>query len=404
MGENIVSALGACMKRLIGFTAALCLLAILVGCGGVTSNGTLAYVSNSAGTGFTVFTVNTDGTLTKSNISPQNVQEPPKMLQFSPNGKWAFFLDATGSNVFAYTRDGDGNLSLKIDSYPVGPGASSLVVAPSNNFLYVALPVTKELAIFAIDPSTGILTQVGQNLLVGYDIEQLVLAPNGVLFGLSTVGQAVIPFTLTASTGVATQQIPTPVGVSPSFLVISPNGQFAYVLDSASVFKIPGTNLSTPNIFGFTVGATGTLTAMPDVTFQENPNSIGQYPSSPFGGAISSDNRYLFVANKNSHNISVFQISSTSGELSEVLGSTSIINGVSVSSASPFDCGTGCSTPSFVTIPSGNNALFVLDPNAGTNKAGAIFQFQIDQNTGKLRPQNPASVVTEGSPTWITIR
>jgi hypothetical protein len=87
-----------------------------------------------------------------------------------------------------------------------------------------------------------------------------------------------------------------------------------------------------------------------------------------------------------------------------VLGSTSIINGVSVSTASPFDCGTGCSTPSFVTIPSGNNALFVVDPNAGTNKAGAIFQFQIDQNTGKLRPQNPASVVTEGSPTWITIR
>jgi 6-phosphogluconolactonase (cycloisomerase 2 family) len=176
------------------------------------------------------------------------------------------------------------------------------------------------------------------------------------------------------------------------------------VLDSSSTFPIPGTTLSTPNIFGFTVGSTGTLTPMPDSPFQENPNSIGQYPISPFGGAVSSDNRYLFVANKNSHNISVFKISSTSGELSEVLGSTSIINGVSVSTASPFDCGTGCSTPSFVTIPSGNNALFVVDPNAGTNKAGAIFQFQIDQNTGKLRPQNPASVVTEGSPTWITIR
>jgi 6-phosphogluconolactonase (cycloisomerase 2 family) len=406
MGENIVSALGACMKRLIGFTAALCLLAIMVGCGGVTSTGTLAYVSNSAtnSTGFTVFTVNTDGTLTKSNISPQNVPEPPKMLQFSPNGKWAFYLDATGSNVFAYTRAGNGTLSVKIDSYPVGPGASSLVVAPSNNFLYVALPATQELAIFSIDPSTGILAQVGQNLLVGYDLEQLVLAPNGVLFGLSTLKQAVIPFTLTASTGVATQQIPTPVGQTPSFLVLSANGQYAYVLDASSVFPIPGTALSTPNIFGFTVGSTGTLTPMPDSPFQENADSTGHYPASPFGGVVSNDNRYLYVANKNSHNISVFKITSTNGELQEVLGSTSIINGVSVSSASPFDCGTGCSTPSYVSITNGNNGLFVVDPNAGTNKAGAIFQFQIDQNTGKLRPQNPASVVTEGSPTWITIR
>jgi 6-phosphogluconolactonase (cycloisomerase 2 family) len=279
------------------------------------------------------------------------------------------------------------------------------VVAPSNNFLYVALPATKELAIFSIDPSTGILTQVGQNLLVGYDIEQLVLAPNGVLFGLSTFRQAVIPFTLTASTGVATQQIPTPVGQTPSFLVISPNGQYAYVLDSSSTFPIPGTALSTPNLFGFTVGSTGTLTPMPDSPFQENADQISKtYPSSPFAGAVSSDNRYLFVANKNSHNISVFQISSTSGELQEVLGPVTTTNGVVVSEASPFDCGTGCSTPSFISIPSGNNALFVLDPNAGTNKAGAIFQFQIDQNTGRIRPQSPASVVTEGSPTWITIR
>jgi 6-phosphogluconolactonase (cycloisomerase 2 family) len=158
---------------------------------------------------------------------------------------------------------------------------------------------------------------------------------------------------------------------------------------------------TTPNIFGFTVGSAGALTAMPDSPFTENPNTAGSYPSVPVAGVTTSDNRYLFIANQGSKNISSFKINSTTGELSEVLGSTTIINGISVTTASPFDC--GCSSPSFLIVPSGNNALFLLDPLANS-KAGAIYQFQIDQNTGKLRAQSPASVSAEGTPTWITIR
>jgi 6-phosphogluconolactonase (cycloisomerase 2 family) len=394
------------MKRLIGFTAALCLLAIMVGCGGVTSTGTLAYISNSTGTGFTVYTVNTDGTLTRSSISPLNVPAAPKRLQFSANGKWAYFLDAGGTSVYAYTRSGNGTLDIKIDTYPVAPGggASSIVVSPNSNFLYVALPSTKELAIYSIDQTTGILYQVGSNILIGYDIEQLVLSPNGtVLFGLSNGGAAILSFTLTASTGVATQTNTMAVGESPSYLTLSANGSYLYVTDYLSTSPVAGTSpvQTTPNIFGFTVGSAGALTAMPDSPFTENPNTAGSYPSVPVAGVTTSDNRYLFIANQGSKNISSFKINSTTGELSEVLGSTTIINGISVTTASPFDC--GCSSPSFLIVPSGNNALFLLDPLANS-KAGAIYQFQIDQNTGKLRAQSPASVSAEGTPTWITIR
>lgn len=394
------------MKRLIGFTAALCLLAIMVGCGGVTSTGTLAYISNSTGTGFTVYTVNTDGTLTRSSISPLNMPAAPKRLQFSPNGKWAYFLDDGGTNIYAYTRTGNGKLDVKIDNYPVAPGggASSLVVSANSNFLYVALPGTKELAIYSIDQTTGILTQVGSNILLGYDIQQLVLAPNGtVLFGLSNGGAAVLSFTLTASTGVATQTGIKAVGESPSYMTLSSNGSYLYVTDYLSTSPVAGTSpvKNTPNIFGFTVGSAGALTAMPDSPFTENPDTDGNYPSVPVAGVTTSDNRYLFIANQGTHNISSFKINSTTGELQEVLGSTTVINGIAVTSASPFDC--ECSSPSFAIIPSGNNALFVLDPKANTG-AGAIFQFRIDQNTGKLRKQSPASVSAEGTPQWITIR
>ena len=67
------------------------------------------------GTGFTVFNVNTDGTLTMASISPQTTPAAPKMLQFSANGKWAYFLDAAGANIYAYTRAGNGTLATPID-------------------------------------------------------------------------------------------------------------------------------------------------------------------------------------------------------------------------------------------------------------------------------------------------
>jgi 6-phosphogluconolactonase (cycloisomerase 2 family) len=402
------------MKHLIGYTFATCLLAIMVGCGGVTSTGTLAYISNSAGTGFTVYTVNTDGTLTKSSISPQNAPAAPKVLQFAPNGKWAYFLDVGGANIYAYTRSGDGSLTTLIDTYLIngGPQASSLVISPNSSFLYVGLPNTQRLAVYSIDAGTGILSQVGSPLQIGYSISQLVMAPGGtLLFGLAPKQQTVLSFTLNSSSGVATPVANLSVGINPSYIIQSANGNFVYVLDftgTTPIFVNGVQTGSSPNIYGYNVQGS-VLSPMPGTStgggsvFNENPDLVtGLYPANPIGGATSNDNRYLFVANQGSKNISSFQINTTTGELTEVLGSVTTVNGIQVSSASPFPCGTGCSTPSFLSVANANNALYLLDTSAGK-----LFQFAIDQNTGKLRAQNPASVGAEtavSQPTWITIR
>jgi 6-phosphogluconolactonase (cycloisomerase 2 family) len=416
MGSYIPSAQGACMTRLIGYMAILCLLATMVGCGGVTSTGTLAYISNSQGSGFTVFNVNTDGTLTLSDISPQNTPASPKVIQFAPNGKWAYFLDQGGTTIYGFTRAGNGTLPTQIGQFYTGPGASSLVIAAGSNFIYVALPNTNMLAIYSIDQTTGILSQVGSNVVIGYAVQQLVMSPGGnLLFGLAPSSQTVLSWTLNPSSGVATGPTTLPVGLDPSYLVLSANGAYAYVLDHQSVTNVPanGSTLaySTPNIFGFNVLSSGVLDPMPDSPFNENADVNGIYPTNPVAGATSHDNRFLFVANAGTHNVSVFQIASTSGaqgELTEVLGSKTTINGVPVSTASPFDCGytvkpVACTTPSFVTVSNANNALYIID--AGTQgSTGRIFQYQINQNTGSIRAQNPTSVSAGGGPAWITIR
>jgi 6-phosphogluconolactonase (cycloisomerase 2 family) len=396
-------------------------LAFTAGCGGVSSTGTLAYVSNSTGTGFTVFTVNTDGTLTTNNISPQNTPAAPKVLQFSANGKWVYFLDDGGLNIYAYYRAGNGTLTTNLfgtGGYPLSGAASSLVISPNSQFLYVALAGTQKLAIFSLDTSTGIPSSVsGSPFQIGYAIDQLVINPSGgVLFGVSRNQAAVLSWTLNASSGVATLAGAFPVGIKPYWAALAASGSYMYVVDSVGTTPIyvngvpycPIVNgapscQSSPNIYGYTVGANGILTQMAGSPFTENPDAItGIYPTQPVAGATSNDTRFLFIANQGSHNVSVFKIATTSGEPTEVLGTTTTINGIQVSTASPFDCGNGCSTPSFLTVAKANNALYLIDQTDSK-----IFQLAIDQNTGQLRALNPAFVSAESAasnPTWITIR
>jgi len=422
------------MKRLIGYTAILCLLALTVGCGGVTSSGTLAYISNSTGTGFTVYTVNTNGTLTLSSISPQSTTTPPLELQFSPNGKWAYFIDntatihpipgngftySTGSHLYAYTRAGNGTLSTLIGVPIPVPGASSLVIAPNSTHLYVAEPNvattdgghTGVLAVYSIDQSTGILSQADL-INVGYSITQMVKSPGGsLLFGLAPTQQAVVSWTLNSSSGLATQAATLPVGNLPDYMILSANGNYMYILDATATTTIPNVAVGgqpgpSPNFYAYTVGSNGILQTIngsnptPGV-FNENADlQYGLFPTNPVGGVTSNDSRFLFIVNQGSNNISVFKLATTSGEPTEVLGDLVTSGGITTSTASPFPC-TGCSGPSFAAVAKSNNALYVLDESS--NK---IFQFGIDLNSGVLRSLNPASVTDPSisAPAWITIR
>jgi 6-phosphogluconolactonase (cycloisomerase 2 family) len=248
-------------------------------------------------------------------------------------------------------------------------------------------------------------------------MSQLVLAPGGAtLYGLAPAQQQVVAFSLNATAGTIASTLTYSVGSDPSYMILSTNGSYMYVLDHTDVGVnddgIPGS----PRIIAFNVSG-NVLTHMAGWPFFENADAItGQIPSNPVAGATSNDSRFLFIANQGTHNISVFRIipssgtAGTAGEPTEVLGSTTTVNGISTSTASPFDCGSGCTTPSFVTVANANNALYLIDsgqPTATPAIPSKIFQYAINQNTGQLRALNPAFVSPESAtsnPTWITIR
>ena len=416
------------MNRVIGCLAVFCLAALLaamtVGCGGAHSS-TLAYVSDSTGTGFTVFNVNNNGTLTPSNISPLNTTAPPSVLQITANGKWAYFLNgsqsgqcAVDSCIFGFRRTGNGTFDTAVNGSPFAltSAGSSIVVSPKKDcsttpcFLYAAIPATKEIAIFRIDDSTGELTQVGSNKPAGATVTQLAIAPDGLaLYGLAPAEQEVVGFTLDLQAGTVTNtNSPGPVGPSPANngMILSADGNFIYVPDQVQTdltqTQAPGITLigQSPTIYVLSTRTNGQEGALQTVSvFNENADLVSQtFPTVPVGGATSHDNRWLFIANQNSHNISVFDIHTSGSSPNEVGGTVTQVNGQPVSTASPFDCGAACS-PNFIAVSKLNNAIYVLD--TFHNK---IFQFAVDQNSGRLRPLSPASVDAGATPVWITIK
>jgi 6-phosphogluconolactonase (cycloisomerase 2 family) len=426
----------------LGCIAVICLAALVaaltVGCGGTAHSSTLAYVSNSTGTGFTVFSINNNGTLTTASVSPQNTGIAPKLLQISANGKWAYFLNNTstvdgcspGGCIYGFTRSGNGAFQEAITGspFPLTSAGSSLVISPNNLFVYAAVPGSNEVAIFRIEQSTGQLIQLGSNKPVGAAITHLAIAPDGLaLYGLAPTQQAVLGFRIPDPLigSIVNSNSPGSIGPSaPDYgLILSVDGNFIYVPDKTQTDtfttngNVNGTGVTftgqSPTIYGFstkTNGVEGALQPIPGVVFHENadlsplaeqPPNPAQYPTLPVAGATSNDSRWLFIANQGSHNVSVFDIHSLGGAAPiEVQGTVTSTNGVPSSTASPFNCGAGCSmTPTFIAVSKSNNAIYALDTNTAR-----IFQFALEQNTGRLRPLSPASVDAGPTPVWITIK
>jgi 6-phosphogluconolactonase (cycloisomerase 2 family) len=94
-------------------------------------------------------------------------------IAFDPSGRFAYSADPQFNAVWEFTIGTTGALTLNSTSHvslgPVSstPGASSVVVEPTGNFLYATNEVMGQIYAFSIDPSTGLLTQVPTSMSNG---------------------------------------------------------------------------------------------------------------------------------------------------------------------------------------------------------------------------------------------
>jgi len=235
-------------------------------------------------------------------------------------------------------------------------GAEEMAVDPAGRFAYVANLVSNAqdlatIAMYTIDPSTGILTPTTPPTVpTGYFPQGIAIDPSGkFVYTANSDDNTVSMFTINQTTGVLTPTMPPTVatGWSPLSITVDPSSRFAYAAnqddDTVSMYTInsstgvlaPMTPATVPtglSPFGVTVDPSGKFAYVPDA--YDSRNTVSQYtidsvtgvltpnPSgdatagnSPTSVAVDPSTKFAYVVNRMDDTVSMYNIDSATGNL-----------------------------------------------------------------------------------------
>ena len=290
-----------------------------------------------------------------------------------------FAYIATGQGIYAFrmnSRTGAGALVFgspfvtKI-APTTAAAPSSVVVHPSNRFLYAANQNTNTISLFTINSTTGALTEVlPPTALVtasgGVGLSPAVMTMDSAgsfLFVGNQVTNDIWVFSI-GSSGALTFVSSAQVGASPTGLTLTASGGFLYV-------PVP----TFPAIYVFSVSS-GTLTQVGSSGQGSAPfivNGVGQLGVDPGG-------HFLYVPNPSLNTVTVLKIQS---------------DGTLAAGPGLFATGT---TP--VAAATNATGAFLYVANSGSTD---LSQFQVDTTTGALTALTTSIAGTGTNPESILI-
>jgi 6-phosphogluconolactonase (cycloisomerase 2 family) len=307
----------------------------------------------------------------------------PSAMAITPSDSFLYVASLTGG-IYVYGVNTDRSITLQSAVSPVTayPIAMAMQVDPSGNWLITLNANTSAnqtiVAVYAINTSTGALTNPGTiTLTTSGASQQLAIAPNGVS-GAVTLGTAGIqPFTFNATTGkltITSAQTLIPPG-SVGSTVGSDTG---VTFDPTSTYCFE-TETGTGTVRVFAIDATtGAFTEVPG-----SPYSTGTGPSAVL---VDATGAYVYVANKGTTANSVSAFTLSSGTLTEISGS-------------PFTTGNG-KTP--VSLAEDSQKLYIGVANQGGSPDLNIYTFT-GTTAGALVAAGTASTGTDPTSASIVV-
>jgi hypothetical protein len=371
----------------------------------------------------------TNGHSSAVNTAPPILGQPTAMV-LDPTGTYAYvavmpnlqvFNTLTVTSIATYTINSDATLAA------AGTPPTMLTLCPSNLPApappYVSCPALLPTTPPSVNPVAGLLSpraitmdSAGKYIFVA---DQQTTDSNG-----NTVPGSISVFsigsggTLTEVTGspftVPVLQVGPTTIANLTGLAVTPtkyptlNTQAVANAQCSLVQQLPP---STPEylyaadannnvVWGFNVQSDGTLALM------QNNGVIQTFPAASLttGVAVDPCNRFVFVTNNRSNNVSAYTIcNSTSPARPSICDTNQYPPGYLVEvPGSPFALGGGPSGPNGPTVLQVDplaNYLYVVD-----NQSNSLSCFRITQVNGGLAPLNTASVVTGINPVAIAIR
>jgi len=302
---------------------------------------------------------------------------PEKVV--SPVANYAYVGNETSNNISGYAVDNSTGALTEVTGSPFsGPsGPRDAVVELFGKYVYVANGNASGVYAFGIDSTSGALAAIsGSPFAGGSGPRGIALHTSGkYIYTANRNDNNVSGYSIDDGSGVLTAVPGSPFAVpsgsesqpGPQQLTVDPTGRFLYVSDHL-----------TGDISGFTIdGTTGALKLISGSPFsdQDGQESFTQ----PFALVVAPSGKFLYVTNHGSSTISVFSVDAVSGALAKITGSPFAIPPPSECSARPFGAALG----------PGGQFLYVAD-----NGCDAISIFSLDAGTGV-----PTQI--SGSPVFI---
>lgn len=156
----------------------------------------------------------------------------PRHLAFHPNGRFAYVINELLNTVTAFAYDPRAGALKEIQTVstlPTGWEGTSytaeVVVHPSGRFLYGSNRGHDSIAVFRVDPRTGLLTAAGHQSTLGKTPRNFALAPGGEwLLAGNQASDSISLFRVDEKTGALTpsgEPVPCPAPVCLRFLPIA---------------------------------------------------------------------------------------------------------------------------------------------------------------------------------------
>ena len=166
-----------------------------------------------------------------------------------PSSHLAFVALPTSNAVAAYQINNNSAAFTNIlgSPYPGGTSPSSVLVHPSNKFVYAANQIGNDISLFTIDNTLGSLLEVLPRTPTGLTPASLAMDSGGtLLFALNRVSSSISVYSIDSASGALTpvSGSPFPTFANPIDLALAPSAKFLYVLNSdlGAVFAYTNTS------------------------------------------------------------------------------------------------------------------------------------------------------------------
>jgi 6-phosphogluconolactonase len=282
-------------------------------------------------------------------------------LSSAPNHIAYVTLPASGSVLLLQVNGQTGGISSGGQTPPVqGNSPTGLALTPSKRFLYAINSRANTISIFNV-ANNGILTLSGTPVQAGNGPNAAIVDPTGqYLLVTNNFSNNISVYSIDSGSGALSELTgsgsPFFANQNPTEILFSHSGQFVYV-----------TNPSIGMVTGFAF-ANGVLTQLPSSPVLSGAGAAAL--------AVDASDQFLYVVNPSASNpppytatlgnISAFNIDSTTGALTPILGS-------------PFTSTAGTGPTAIVVDPTGR---FVYAASPGSSDA--IWCFAITPTNGEL--------------------